>query len=224
MGGGPAVVMRAPGKARRRGKAGPVSEIGSGPASGSASFRRNFARRRARSRVPCGPHGRAAAAVRSATSPSTSRDRRSGEPAGGRPRPRRSCSCVYVGLALAYRDAVPLFEAPDEPSHIHYAAFVYNQGRLPRQDPLEVPGEGMQAPLVYVVAAPLLGNAGIDVKAAEGALEQVMTPFYARPQQAAGGARARNSSRTARACSPPTAASSRCACCAARAWCSACSR
>ncbi|MGH7337443.1 MAG: hypothetical protein ACREI7_07695, partial [Myxococcota bacterium] len=64
----------------------------------------------------------------------------------------------YVGLALAYRDAIPLFEAPDEPSHLHYAAFVHEHHRLPRQDPLEVPGEGVQPPLVYVVAAPLLGN------------------------------------------------------------------
>jgi hypothetical protein len=49
----------------------------------------------------------------------------------------------YVGLALAYRDAIPLFEAPDEPSHLHYAAFVYENERLPRQRPMiEVPGRG----------------------------------------------------------------------------------
>jgi hypothetical protein len=93
----------------------------------------------------------------------------------------------YVGLALAYRDAVPLFEAPDEPSHIHHAAFVYNQGRLPRHDPLEVPGEGMQAPLVYVLAAPLLGNTGIDVEAAARALGRAMFPFYSVPQASGGG-------------------------------------
>ena len=57
---------------------------------------------------------------------------------------------LYGALALAYRDAIPLFEAPDELSHLHYAAFVYSNGRLPRQEPLEVPGEGMQPPLVYV--------------------------------------------------------------------------
>jgi hypothetical protein len=93
---------------------------------------------------------------------------------------------VYVGLALAYRDAVPLFEAPDEPSHIHYAAFVYEEGRLPRHDPLEVPGEGMQAPLVYVIAAPLLGNSGLDIKVAERALERAMFPFYSVPQAPGG--------------------------------------
>ena len=49
---------------------------------------------------------------------------------------------VYVGLALAYRDAIPLFEAPDEPSHIHYAAFVYNEGRLPRQTRSRCPARG----------------------------------------------------------------------------------
>jgi hypothetical protein len=70
---------------------------------------------------------------------------------------------LYVGLALAYRDAIPLFEAPDEPAHMHYAAFVHSHGRLPRQEAFEVPSEGMQPPLVYVVAAPLLGNTGLDV-------------------------------------------------------------
>jgi hypothetical protein len=94
---------------------------------------------------------------------------------------------IYVGLALAYRDAVPLFEAPDEPSHIHYAAFVYNEGRLPRQQPLEVPGEGMQAPLVYVVAAPLLGNAGIDIDSAARELGKAMLPLYGHPRREGGG-------------------------------------
>ena len=94
---------------------------------------------------------------------------------------------VYVGLALAYRDAVPLFEAPDEPSHIHYAVFVYDHGRLPRHDPFEVPGEGMQAPLVYVVAAPLLDNIGIDVNSAERELERAMYPFYSAPEAPGGG-------------------------------------
>jgi len=93
---------------------------------------------------------------------------------------------VYVGLALAYRDAIPLFEAPDEPSHMHYAAFVYNENRLPRQDPIEVPGEGMQAPLVYVVAAPLLDNIGIDVKSAQRALERAMFPLYSDPRAEGG--------------------------------------
>jgi hypothetical protein len=64
---------------------------------------------------------------------------------------------VYAALAVAYRKTVPLFEAPDEPSHLHYAAFVKLEHRLPRfeQTP-EVPGEGMQPPLAYVLAAPFL--------------------------------------------------------------------
>jgi len=94
---------------------------------------------------------------------------------------------VYVGLALAYRDATPLFEAPDEPSHIHYATFVYDQGRLPRQHPLEVPGEGMQPPLVYVVAAPLLGNTDLDIASAVRELGRAMFPLYSNPRVEGGG-------------------------------------
>ena len=85
----------------------------------------------------------------------------------------------YVGLTLAYRDAIPLFEAPDEASHLHYAAFVYENGRLPHQNPLEVPGEGMQAPLVYVIAAPLLGRSGLDTAWA-ARLGCATFPFYLR--------------------------------------------
>jgi hypothetical protein len=92
----------------------------------------------------------------------------------------------YVGLALAYRDAIPLFEAPDEPSHLHYAAFVFNEHRLPRQEPLEVPGEGMQAPLVYLVAAPLLANTGLDVSAAARALDDVGRRVYLEPTRKGG--------------------------------------
>jgi hypothetical protein len=95
---------------------------------------------------------------------------------------------VYVGLALAYRDAIPLFEAPDEPSHLHYASFVYVNHRLPRQVPLEVPGEGMQAPLVYIVAAPLLGNSGLDVGWVSGELGRALLPFYSDPQVHGGSA------------------------------------
>src|SRR6185503_5689593 len=93
---------------------------------------------------------------------------------------------VYVGLALAYRDAIPLFEAPDEPSHMHYAAFVSERSDLPRQRPLEVPGEGMQPPLVYVLAAPLLDNR-IDVALAVRELGRAMFPLYANPRKEGGG-------------------------------------
>jgi len=63
---------------------------------------------------------------------------------------------VYAGLVAAYHRAVPLFEAPDEQSHLHYVAFVSREHRLPRTVPdPEVPGEGMQPPLYYVLLAPL---------------------------------------------------------------------
>jgi hypothetical protein len=82
---------------------------------------------------------------------------------------------IYVGLALAYRDAIPLFEAPDEPAHLHHASFVYSHGRLPRP-PLEVPGEGMEPPLVYVLAAPLLGNTDLDAAWAASELRRIEQP------------------------------------------------
>jgi len=84
----------------------------------------------------------------------------------------------YVGLALAYRDSIPLFEAPDEPSHLHYAAFVHSERRLPRLQPLDVPGEGMQPPLAYVVAAPLLSATDLDVGAALDDLHAVGLSVY----------------------------------------------
>ena len=93
----------------------------------------------------------------------------------------------YVGLVLAYRDAIPLFEAPDEPSHIHYATFVSQHHDLPRQDPLDVPGEGMQPPLVYVVAAPLLDNTRMDVASALRALDETMSLLYSHPRKEGGG-------------------------------------
>jgi hypothetical protein len=92
----------------------------------------------------------------------------------------------YVGLALAYRDSIPLFEAPDEPSHLHYAAFVHSERRLPRQ-PLEVPGAGMQPPLAYVVAAPLLGATDLDVAAALDDLRAVGLSAYELGGSSAGG-------------------------------------
>jgi hypothetical protein len=63
---------------------------------------------------------------------------------------------AYLSLALAYQRTVPLFEAPDEPSHVHYVALVALEHRLPadRGTP-DVPGEGMQPPFYYVALAPL---------------------------------------------------------------------
>jgi hypothetical protein len=93
---------------------------------------------------------------------------------------------IYAGLALAYRDAIPLFEAPDEPSHLHYAAFVYEHQRLPSQD--EVPGAGSEPPLVYALAAPLLGNTGLDTTAATRELGRATFSFYSEMAAAGGSA------------------------------------
>jgi hypothetical protein len=63
---------------------------------------------------------------------------------------------VYAALAVAYHFAVPLFEAPDEPGHMEYVAFVAMEKRLPHYGPIpEVPGEGVQGPLFYMLSAPL---------------------------------------------------------------------
>lgn len=63
---------------------------------------------------------------------------------------------IQLALAAAYQRAVPIFEAPDEPAHIHYVAFLAREGRPPRMlGRPEVPGEGMQPPLYYLALQPL---------------------------------------------------------------------
>ncbi len=59
---------------------------------------------------------------------------------------------VVLLLALLYHTAVPLGEGPDEPGHIDYVLFLAREGRLPLAD--EVPGEGHQPPLAYLLALP----------------------------------------------------------------------
>lgn len=62
---------------------------------------------------------------------------------------------LYLALSIGFLRTVPIFEAPDEPSHIEFAAFLGREGRLPRIGAKpEVPGEGMQPPLFYAIAAP----------------------------------------------------------------------
>jgi 4-amino-4-deoxy-L-arabinose transferase-like glycosyltransferase len=65
---------------------------------------------------------------------------------------------VYLGLALLYNAAVPLGEGPDEPGHAAYVFFLAREGRLPVQRAeraqSDVPGEGHQPPLAYLLAAP----------------------------------------------------------------------
>ena len=69
---------------------------------------------------------------------------------------------AYTLLAVAYQHHLPLFEAPDEPSHLQYVAFLSVEGRLPSYgERPDVPGEGMQAPLYYLLGVPLL-RASVD--------------------------------------------------------------
>lgn len=65
---------------------------------------------------------------------------------------------LFVLLAALYHAAVPLGEGPDEPGHMGYVLFLARAGRLPVQHPdptrSEVPGEGHQPPLAYLLALP----------------------------------------------------------------------
>ncbi len=71
---------------------------------------------------------------------------------------------VYLVFALCLAFLVPPYEAPDEPSHVHYATFIATRGELPNQlDPTRrVEGQGHQGPLAYVVMAALLRLATPD--------------------------------------------------------------
>ncbi len=68
---------------------------------------------------------------------------------------------AYLALAALYNAAVPLGEGPDEAGHAAYAFFLARERRLPLQAGAaggpardEVPGEGHQPPLAYILAAP----------------------------------------------------------------------
>lgn len=66
---------------------------------------------------------------------------------------------AYVAFAAAYLRNTPLFEGPDEPSHLQYVGFVALQGALPSYgEQPDVPGEGMQPPLYYMMAAPFFSR------------------------------------------------------------------
>ena len=68
---------------------------------------------------------------------------------------------AYVALAVGFQRSVPLFEAPDEPSHLQYVVFLSQEHRLPRYGAIpDVPGEGMQPPLYYLLSAPLFAWLG----------------------------------------------------------------
>ena len=70
-------------------------------------------------------------------------------------KPAAALASLYLVLATGFAVSVPLFETPDEPSHLHYIGFVAEEGRPPVYGKRpEVPGEGMQAPLFYLATAP----------------------------------------------------------------------
>jgi hypothetical protein len=64
---------------------------------------------------------------------------------------------AFVLLALFYNLQVPLGEGPDEAGHFRYVLFLSREGRLPVQyadGSSDVPGEGHQPPLAYLLALP----------------------------------------------------------------------
>ncbi|HEU5100350.1 MAG TPA: glycosyltransferase family 39 protein [Roseiflexaceae bacterium] len=67
---------------------------------------------------------------------------------------------AFVALATLYSVITPLGEGPDEPGHARYVFFLAREGRLPVQraeaGESDVPGEGHQPPLAYVLMAPLV--------------------------------------------------------------------
>lgn len=73
-----------------------------------------------------------------------------------RVRPLVLVLAAYAVMGVAYQRVVPLFEGPDEASHLEYVAFLSLEKRLPEfgADP-EVPGQGMQPPLTYLLSVPL---------------------------------------------------------------------
>lgn len=86
---------------------------------------------------------------------------------------------AYVGLGVAYQRSVPLFEAPDEPSHIHYVAFLSSANRLPVYGAQpDVPGEGMQPPLYYLLEVPLFRSLVRDPDGLIRDLRQVNFSLY----------------------------------------------
>ena len=65
---------------------------------------------------------------------------------------------LFFALHGLYNWAIPLGEGPDEPGHLAYVLFLVTEGRLPVQraapEANDVPGEGHQPPLAYLLAAP----------------------------------------------------------------------
>ena len=95
---------------------------------------------------------------------------------------------AYVALAIGFQRSVPLFEAPDEPSHLQYVAFLAQEHRLPRYGAIpDVPGEGMQPPLYYLLSEPLFAWLGSDEPPLLRDLHRINLAMYAnvRPRRGA---------------------------------------
>ncbi len=79
------------------------------------------------------------------------------------------CIGAYLVLGAAWATLVPLGQAPDEPGHFRYAAFLAQHGRLPDYYADSAGYESYQAPLYYTLAAAVGKLAGIGGEApAEG--------------------------------------------------------
>lgn len=84
----------------------------------------------------------------------------------------------FLLLSTLYNASVPLGEGPDEPGHFAYVLFLAREGRLPRQssDPStsEVPGEGHQPPLAYLLMLP----AAVWLPPEARQIEQTANPHF----------------------------------------------
>jgi hypothetical protein len=86
---------------------------------------------------------------------------------------------AFLLLSVCYHYAVPLFEAPDETSHIEYLAFLHQEGRLPRHGTSpDVPGEGIQPPLYYLMAWPSFATLSGDGSGLYPSLHRVNWQLY----------------------------------------------
>ena len=102
---------------------------------------------------------------------------------------------AYLSLGLGYLVSVPIFEAPDEPSHLEYIVFLAEEGRLPGYGARpDVSGEGMQPPLYYLLALPsylAVRDAELDLRSE---LHRVNDATYHSGQPSPGSSLALNSS------------------------------
>lgn len=72
---------------------------------------------------------------------------------------RKGMVALTLACALVYGLVVPLGEAPDEPGHYNYARILAAEQRLPRA---EEEHEAFQPPLLYALAAPLVGLGDVE--------------------------------------------------------------